>query len=246
MKRLVAVTAVACAMLLAPHAGSWSTAGQDERGSKSKATQTAPRGGVVTADRGKFRILSDGQHVGTEEFAVTPSGGDWISRGSVDIKVPGAGTIQVTGELRLAADGRPLGYQWTSQGAKKSSGAIVFEGRSAKMELRAEGGQPFTQEFQFDSPQVIILDNNLYHHYGLLARLYDWNAKGVQTFSVLIPQDLTPGTITVEWAGPREWDGVKAELLRVRSSDLEIELYVAEGRLMRMDVPVSKAEIRRE
>lgn len=247
MKRLVPVTAVVCAMLLAPHAGSWSTAGQNERGSsKSKATQTAPRGGVVTADRGKFRILSDGQQVGTEEFAVTPSGEDWISRGSVELKVPGAGTTQVTGELRLAADGRPLGYQWTSQGAKKSSGAIVFEGTSAKMELRAEGGQPFTQEFQFDSPQVAILDNNLYHHYALLARLYDWNAKGVQTFSVLIPQDLTPGTITVEWAGPQEVEGARAELLRVRSADLEVELYVSGGKLLRLSVPTAKVEVRRE
>jgi hypothetical protein len=114
------------------------------------------------------------------------------------------------------------------------------------MELRAESGAPFTQEFQFDSPQVVILDNNLYHHYALLARLFDWNAKGVQTFSVLIPQDLTPGTLTVEWAGPRDLDGIKTELLRVRSSDLEIELYVADGKLVRMIVPESKAEIRRE
>lgn len=223
---------------------SWSTAGQKERGSKTKAAPAVP--GVVTADRGKFRLFSDGQQVGTEEFSVAPSGGDWISRGSVEIKVPGAVTTQVTGDLRLAPDGRPLSYQWTTQDAKKSSGVIVFEGTNAKVELRAEGRTPFTQEFQFDSPLVVILDNNLYHHYGLLARLFDWNSKGVQTFSVLIPQDLTPGTVTVEWAGPRDLDGMKAELLRVRSSDLEIELYVSEGRLVRLAVPISKAEIRRE
>ncbi len=241
MKQLNAVAAAVCAMLLVL---SWSAAGQKAGDTKKKASPAAS--GVVSADRGKFRIFSDGQQVGTEEFSVAPSGADWISRGSVEIKVPGAPTTQVSGELRLAADGRPLSYQWTSQGPKKNSGAIAFEGTTAKMELRAEGGPPFTQEFQFDSPQIVILDNNLYHHYALLARLFDWNAKGVQAFAVLIPQDLTPGTVTVEWAGPRDLDGIKAELLRVRSSDLEIEMYVTEGKLLRLVVPDSKAEIRRE
>jgi len=240
MKRWNAVAVAVCAML----AMSLSAAGQKAGDTKKKAGPAAS--GVVSADRGKFRIFSDGQQVGTEEFSVAPSGADWISRGNAEIKVPGAPTSQVSGELRLDANGRPLSYQWTSQSPKKNSGAIVFEGNTAKMEIRAESGAPFTQEFQFDSPQVVILDNNLYHHYALLARLFDWNAKGVQTFSVLIPQDLTPGTLTVEWAGPRDLDGIKSELLRVRSSDLEIELYVADGKLVRMIVPESKAEIRRE
>ncbi|MBI1750171.1 MAG: hypothetical protein HY234_15620 [Acidobacteria bacterium] len=241
MKRLSGIAAFSCAMVLALP---WSAAGQDGPGSKSKAAPTEP--GVVIGDRGKFRLLYDGQQVGTEEFAVTPSGSDWISRGSVEIKIPGGGTTQVSAELRLAADGRPLNYQWSSQGPKKVSGAINFVGSSARMELRTEGSQPFTQEFQFDSPQVVILDNNLYHHYGILARLYDWNAKGAQTFAVLIPQDQTPGTVTVEWSGPQEIEGIKAELLRVKSADLEIELYVSNGRLVRLAVPTSKAEIRRE
>jgi len=242
MKRLNAVAAAVCAMLLVL---SWSAAGQNERENKKKAVPATP--GVVSADRGKFRLISDGQQVGTEEFSVAPSGADWISRGSVEIKVPGAATTEVTGELRLAADGRPLGYQWTSQqGAKKTIGTIVFEGATAEMEVRVDGGQPFTQEFQFDSPQVVIVDNNFYHHYGLLARLYDWNVKGAQTYSVLIPQDLATGRVTVEWGGPQEFDGIKAELLRVKSADLEIELYVSAGRLVRVAVPVSKADIRRE
>jgi hypothetical protein len=238
MKRFSTVT---CAMLLLL---SWSAAGQDKSASKNKSAPAGPS--VVAADRGKFRILSNGQQVGVEEFSVAPNGAEWISKASVEIKAPDAGSAKVTGELRLAADGRPLGYQWTSQGAKKATGTIVFEGSTAEMELKVEGEQPFTQEFQFDTPQVAILDNNFYHHYGLLARMYDWNAKGVQTFSVLIPQDLATGKLTVEWAGPRDLDGIKAEMLRVRSSDLEIELFISGGRLVQVSVPISKAEIKRE
>jgi hypothetical protein len=137
-------------------------------------------------------------------------------------------------------------YQWSSEGQTKVAGVIKFGGNSATLEVRTNAAMPFTQEFQFESPRVVILDNNLYHHYALLARLFDWNAKGVQTFSVLIPQDLTPGTITVEWAGPQEVDGAKAELLRVRSADLEVELYVSGGRLIRLSVPTAKVDVKRE
>ena len=238
MKRFSAVT---CAMLLLL---SWSATGQEKPASKNKSTPAAPS--VVAADRGKFRINSNGQQVGVEEFSVSANGAEWISRASVEIKAPDAGSAKVTGELRLAADGRPLGYQWASQGAKKTTGTVKFEGSTAEMELKVEGEPTFTQEFQFDSPQVVILDNNFYHHFGLLVRMFDWNAKGVQTFSVLIPQDLASGKLTVEWAGPRDLDGVKAEMLRVRSSDLEIELYVSGGRLVQVSVPISKAEIKRE
>ncbi|HEV8385921.1 MAG TPA: hypothetical protein VGQ11_13705 [Candidatus Acidoferrales bacterium] len=238
MKRWNAITLLAGATLFAL---AWSAAAQ---GGKSKSAPATPS--VVAADKGKFRLMVDGQQVGTEEFTVAPSGGDWISRGNLEVKMPGGATVQVSTELRLAADGRPLGYKWTSQGEKKISGSITFEGNKAEMEVRTNAEDPFTQEFQWDSAQVVILDNNFYHQYGLLARLYNWSAKGAQTFSVIVPQDLATGKVTVEWGGPQEFDGVKADLLRVKSSDLEIELYVSGGRLLRVAVPVSKADIRRE
>ena len=232
---------MACiALLAAPGTAS----AQNERDKKDKPAPAAPS--VVVVDRGKFRILSGGQQVGTEEFSTTQNGAEWLSKSTVEIKAAGAGSSKVTTELRLSPDGKPLGYVWSGQGEKKVTGTITFKEGSADMELKTEGEQPFTQEFLLDSPRVVILDNNCYHHYGLLARLFDWNAKGVQTFTVLSPQDMATGKVTVEWAGPTDLDGVKTELLRVRSSDLEVELYVSNGRLIRLVVPGANAEIRRE
>lgn len=115
------------------------------------------------------------------------------------------------------------------------------------MTLRLEDAQPFVQELSFGTPRVLVLDNNIYHHYAILARLYDWNAKGVQTFSVLIPQDMTPGSITAESAGTQTLDGSALELLRARTPDLELNLYLdANHRLVRLTVPSAKAEVRRE
>ncbi len=207
--------------------------------------QGKPATGMVE-DRGKFRAYLEGQPVGTEEFSISRSGSEWICRGSTQLKIPGAANEEVSSELRLAADGSPSAYQFNTKGSKKVSGAATFSGGGSTLEVKSDGTAGFTQTFQFDSGKLIVLDNNLYHHYAVLARLYDWNGKGAQTFSVLIPQDLTPGTLTVEWAGPQELDGKKYDLLRVRTSDLDVELYVTAGRLERISVPTAKVEVKRE
>jgi hypothetical protein len=197
-------------------------------------------------DKGKLRILQDGQLMGTEEFSVGRSGTAWMCRGSVEVKVPGAGSASLTSQMLLDESGAPQQYAWTSKADRKVTGAVLFQGSVAQLEVRVDNTQPYSQEFQFDSTRIVILDNNLFHHYWILAQRYDWNAKGAQSFSVLIPQALTPGTITVEWGGPAQVDGAKMDLLRVRSSDLEVELYAVNGKVMRLAVPSAKVIVQRE
>ncbi len=158
---------------------------------------------AFAADKGKFRIMQQGAEAGTEEFDITPSGNMWIAHGDAVIRVPGRSTTRSTGQLRLAADGSPLHYDWTAQGLKKSSGSVIFEDGTAKSAITLEGKDPVHQDFKFASPRIAVLDNNLYDQYEILGRLYDWTAKGTQTFPVVIPQDMTPGSITVESLGPK-------------------------------------------
>src|SRR5262244_249407 len=51
---------------------------------------------VLAVEKGKFRIVVDGQRVGTEEFEIAPSGKDWLARGSTEIRPSGAPTSQVS------------------------------------------------------------------------------------------------------------------------------------------------------
>ena len=81
----------------------------------------------------------------------------------------------------------------------------------------------------------------------MLAQLYDWKTGGKQTFPVLIPQDMTPGSISVESLGIQQVEGGTFEELRVNSTDLEILLYLDKAHhLIRLDVPSSKVTIQRE
>jgi hypothetical protein len=209
--------------------------------------QTAGAVGL-TPDKGKFRILQGGNEVGTEQFDLSPSGDAWIAKGEATLHVPGGGEARSTGQLRVAADGTPQRYDWSAGTDKKAFGLVTFQDGVAKSTINLPGkDEPVNQDFKFASPHAAILDNNLYDQYAILGRLYDWNAKGVQHFPVLIPQDLTPGMIDVEAINPQSADSSKFEVLRVHTSDLEIQLFFdAKHHLMRLEVPAAKVVVVRQ
>jgi hypothetical protein len=212
-----------------------------------KPAKPAVQAGLLAPDKGKFRILLNGQVVGSEEFEVSSSGGTWTARGSTTIRSSSGADVKATGQLKLAVDGAPIHYEWSAQAQKKATGSVEFTNGTAKSKIDLGGSSPVEQHFTFPKPRVAVLDNNLYDHYALLAQLYDWNAGGKQDFPVLIPQDMIPGSISVESLGPQQVENAKYEGLRVSTTDLEILLYLdAAHRLMRMDVPSSKVTILRE
>ena len=202
---------------------------------------------VFVPDKGKFNILLDGKSIGREEFEIEPSGNGWVAKGSTSLQTPDGKSAKVTGNLVLQADGIPVSYDWSSQTDKSNSASIAFANGVAKTTLQVQGAHPYQQENSFGSPLIAVLDNNLYHQYEILAHLYDWSKRGPQSFPVLIPQELTPGTISVESAGSATADGKSYELLKVTSSDLEIHLFLdSNHKLIRLEVPSSKVAVLRE
>jgi hypothetical protein len=212
-----------------------------------KKSGAASGAGVFTQDKGKLTIKLDGQTVGHEEFEIAPSGAGWRAKGTVDIKLSEGGASKISGTLTLQPDGAPISYEWTSQAEKTNGAHILFANGVAKITLEMQGARPFEQTLSFNTPLITVLDNNLYHQYAVLARVYDWSKRGAQTFPVLIPQELTPGTITVESTGSASADGKSYEGLKVTSSDLEILLLLDNNhRLMRLEVPAAKVSVIRE
>jgi hypothetical protein len=202
---------------------------------------------VFSPDKGKLRIAINGQRIGSEDFEISQSGEVWIERSSVSAHAPGGGDIKATGLLKLSADGAPLHYEWSAEAEKKATGSVEFTGGTAKCSADLGAASPLRKDFVFNSPLVAVLDNNLYFQFGVLARVYDWKAGGKQTFPVLIPQDMVPGSISVEAIGQQQAGNGKYEAVRVSSPDLEIMVYVdGNHRMMRLDVPSSNVTIERE
>ncbi len=211
------------------------------------AQKKVAAGSLFAPEKGKFNILLDGKSVGHEDFEIVASGGGWTAHGTTSIKPPQGASSTVSGTLTLQPDGVPMTYEWSSQAEKSNSAHVVFANGVAKMTLQLQGARPFEQDLSFSSPLIVVLDNNLYHQYAVLARVYDWSKRGTQSFPVLIPQELTPGTITVDSVGSVSAEGKSYEGLKVVTNDLEIALYLdGNHRLVRMEVPAAKVSVVRE
>jgi hypothetical protein len=225
--------------------------------------KSATSSSVLLQDKGTFTIKLEGRTVGHEEFEIAPSNGGWLAKGSADIKPPEGAASKVAGSLTLQSDGAPISYQWTAQTDKTNGAHVVFANGVAKITLEMAGARPctaeeikdpnrtqpcfFEQNLSFDTPLIAVLDNNLYYQYAVLARLYDWSKGGEQTFAVLIPQELTPGSIKVLSTGSSNTDGKIYEGLKVSTSDLQILLLLdSNHRLMRLEVPDAKVSVVRD
>ena len=214
---------------------------------KEKSVPTAAPAAVLTPDKGKFRILLDGQALGEEEFEISRTGDTWTAHGSTTAHAPGGTDIRADGRLKLSSDGSPIRYEWSAEAQKKATGIVDFDSGTAKCSASLGAASPLMKDFKLATPRIAVLDNNLYHQYAVLAQIYDWKTGGKQTFPVVIPQDLTPGSISVESTGPQQIANATYETMRVSSTDLEILLYLdAAHHLVRLDVPSSKVTIQRE
>jgi hypothetical protein len=212
-----------------------------------KKAAAATGASLIAADKGRFTIQLNGQTVGHEEFEIAPAGAAWTARATTDLKPPESASTRVTSALTLQPDGAPVTYEWTSHADKTNGAHIVFENGVAKITLEMQGARPFEQDMSFGTRLIAVLDNNLYHQYGLLARVYDWNKGGAQMLPVLIPQELTPGSIKVESTGAASLNGKSYEGLRVTTTDLEVLLYLdSNHRLMRLEAPAAKVAVIRD
>src|SRR6267378_4008774 len=129
---------------------------------------------LFAQDKGKLIIKLDGQTVGHEDFEIAPSGAGWRAKGTADIKPPESPASKISGTLTLQPDGAPISYEWTAQAEKTNGAHITFANGTAKIVLEMQGARPFEQTLSFNTPLVAVLDNNLYHQYAVLARVYDW------------------------------------------------------------------------
>jgi len=240
----IAAAAISLGFLGAAHSGLRTFAAAKS----SVAPRSTSASSVLAADKGKFKITTNGQPAGTEEFDIRPNGDHWLAQSTTELKPEQGPATRVTAHLTLQPDATPTTYAWSMEGAKKAAADITFQGNVATIILHLEGAKPFTQQFTFTTPQVVVLDNNAYHQYEILARLYDRDKKGTQTFSVLVPQEMTPGSVTVDApTDSSSGGGGKLEELRVRTQDLEVDLYLDTNRkLMRLVAPASNAEVVRE
>lgn len=183
-------------------------------------------------DRGTFEIFSAGQSIGTETFVIR-NRGDRIEAqadGHLQVKQNGRKIeVRTSSTLLLDSQMDPLSYTWNQKGTQSSQLSVDFRAKPAHARYREVNGQDVRRDFNLDK-DVVVLDDNVVHHYQLAVVRYDQAKGGTQSLRAFTPQDALPGVITLKAVGPESVTvgGVQRTLRRfvLKTELAQISLWV--------------------
>lgn len=209
----------------------------------------APPGGqaAVEAQKEHLRILYNGQAVGSEHYEITGTATEVHAQGEVTMSV-GEARLRQKASLLLDADFAPRRYEWRMEEPQKRWLRIEFSGSRGTISFPRQDGKEEQQVYDFGTPRVVVLDNNIFHHYLFLPQLYDFERGGPQKIKVFVPQSVQPGEVIVELLGV-ETQVVSGRPQAVRqlaftTTDNRVLLWVTEsGRFVRLRVPQANVEV---
>ncbi|MGH6630611.1 MAG: hypothetical protein ACREB3_12835, partial [Burkholderiales bacterium] len=145
-----------------------------------------------------------GKRIGTETFEIRATGDRIEAEAKIEMRVQQEGKtfeFQTFPKLVLNPALQPMTYDWNQKGAQSSHLAIDFQTTPAKTRYKTVTGEADDRDFEL-SKDVVILDDNVFHHYQLIAQKYLRTAGGKQTFPAFVPQEALPGSLDVQDAGP--------------------------------------------
>jgi hypothetical protein len=204
-------------------------------------------------DRGVFVISQQGRPIGTETFTIKSSRHRVEAEAKIELHVEQDGktySFETTPKLVMDEKLQPVTYSWSQKGAQSSELSVDFRSTPAKIHYRTIKGEADDREF--DLPKdVVILDDNVIHHYQLVVERYRQTHGGKQTFHAFIPQEALPGSLNVEEVGKEQVDiGGERRTLRhlVVTTDLaRIDLWAdGQDHVQRVSIPVAGIEAVRE
>ena len=197
-------------------------------------------------DHGIFQILAGGKNIGTEKFDIVASADKVEAKGEIRLRLPQAGkTVEVRSLPALVLDSQlqAQSYTWSQKGAQSSQLSIDFLPALARARYKTVKGEEDQRDFKLEK-DIVVLDDNVLHHYQLVVARYNLAAAGKQDFHAFIPQEALPGTISVELVGaePVTVEGTTVNLRHlVLSTELtRVDLYVDDqSRLQVVNVPAA-------
>lgn len=154
-------------------------------------------------DRGTFEIYSAGANIGSETFDIHTAGERIEASSTSHLQGSQNGKkfdVQTSSALTLDSYLDPLSYTWTQKGTPSSQLSVEFRPKAAHATYKQVNGQSDRRDFKLDK-DVVVLDDNIIHHYQLALARYDQSKGGVQALRGFIPQEAMPGVITLQFLG---------------------------------------------
>jgi hypothetical protein len=223
---------------------------QDPAAAGSTPSASPP---AALTDEGTFALLVGGQPAGTETFRIRTLPDRIEAESQSEIRVTQDGKVQqfqVVSKLALSPEFQPLTYSWSQKGPHNSKLDADFRTSPAKLRYKTISGEDDRREFGL-AREIVILDDNILHHYQLVVARYRQTAGGRQAFQAFVPQGALPGVLVVESQGKQqtEFGGGPETLERlIFTTDLlQIEVWADEaGRVQRIRAPAANLEAVRQ
>lgn len=231
-------------------------ASAQEAGGAKKENTVKKRPGLHLSgtEKGLFKIFVEGKQKGTEEFEIGPQGTNFAAKGKIALAIlrdekPIHYSIET--ELILKPNFDPVRYRLTQKFEENVAGATMeFNPGKTTAEFKMNTSVE-QREYQL-APDVALLDDNVFHHYLLLARRYDFDRGGLQEFSAFVPQESLGGILRILDKGDEKTE-VGGKMLAVRhlvvdTNDLKLDLFLEgpQHRLIKLQVPSSNVVVIRE
>lgn len=211
----------------------------------------APEPAAITLDdQGTYSILFNGEPIGTERFKIHSSADKIEADGEIEIKVKQSGQpldLKSSPRLVLNQQWYPLAYVVNQRGTPEFHLEVDFRNSPAKSRLRLSGAKEDDKRDFALSKDVVILDDNVVHHYQLLIDRFMVKSEKQQSFQAYIPQEATPGDLSVQDVGSEEVDFAgRHETFRhllVSTEIARIDLWIdAQNHLQRLLNPAARLE----
>ena len=205
------------------------------------------------SESGTFRIYFSGAVIGQEKFQITESGSSVKASAETRLTIERDKekvSFFIRSVLEFNRFFEPVSYEIGQEsGPNKTKARVTFRG--AMSDAVYEGGKE-TDARQIDlKKDVLVLDDNVFHQYIILAKRYDFAKGGIQEFSAFVPQQFIAGGVSVSDKGMEAVQvlsqNLKLQHLLVDTGELQISLWLDDRHSVRkLAVPKSGVEVVRE
>jgi len=242
---------IVCSSVLIAFAYSLST-GLTVVGQNKKSGSAAPL--LYSGNEsGTFRIYFGGAEIGQEKFQIIESGSSVKASAETRLTIEREKekvSFLIRPVLEFSRFFEPVSYEIGQEsGPNKTKARITFKG--AKSDAIYESGKE-TDARQIDlQKDVLVLDDNVFHQYIILAKRYDFAKGGIQEFSAFVPQQFIAGGVSISDKGIEAVQvlnqNLKLQHLLVDTGELQISLWLDDRHnLRKLAVPKSGVEVIRE
>jgi hypothetical protein len=204
-------------------------------------------------ESGTFRIYFSGAEIGQEKFQITESGGSVKASAETHLTIErdkAKVSFLIRPVLEFNRFFEPVSYEIEQEsGPNKTKARVTFKGTMT--DAVYESGKE-TDARQIDlQKDVLVLDDNVFHQYIILAKRYDFAKGGVQEFSAFVPQQFIAGGVSISDKGMEAVQvlnqNLKLQHLLVDTGELQISLWLDDRHnLRKLAVPKSGVEVVRE